>query len=307
MTDEDQIQIRMHGDGLLPTLIYLPGVHGDWTLVSSFRERMKPHVRFVEFTYPRTLSWSLADYGSAALEALAASGIREGVLLGESFGSQVAWEMIRLAGTAAGADRPGSGKGFLARGLILAGGFGRYPFMPLVKLPRRFWELAPAGAVRAGFRAYAIFARWRHRHAPETKEAIRDFLARRTRLDLLAIGHRYQLILYHDPTDVVRETTIPVHQLAGFWDPVVFWPAVHRALRRDCPGFRGRRVIGLADHNVLGTAPDPAAEIVETWIKALHSYSSREGQRTRLPLEQEDLPNVSKSRIAGPSAKKDAL
>ena len=84
----------------MPTLIYLPGIHGDWTLVSSFRERMKSHVRFVEFTYPRTLAWSLEDYARAVLDALKANAIREGIILGESFSSQVAWPLLRLAAAA---------------------------------------------------------------------------------------------------------------------------------------------------------------------------------------------------------------
>jgi pimeloyl-ACP methyl ester carboxylesterase len=92
--ETESLQIRIHGDAGLPALIYLPGIHGDWTLVSSFRERMKPHVRFVEFTYPRTLAWSLDDYATAVLEQLAANEIHEGIVLGESFGSQVAWAML---------------------------------------------------------------------------------------------------------------------------------------------------------------------------------------------------------------------
>ena len=94
MMETESLQIRIHGEAGLPALIYLPGIHGDWTLVSSFRERMKPHVRFVEFTYPRTLEWSLDDYATAVLEQLAANEIHEGILLGESFGSQVAWAML---------------------------------------------------------------------------------------------------------------------------------------------------------------------------------------------------------------------
>ena len=61
-------QLRIHGDASLPTLIYLPGLHGDWTLVGGFREAVDGRVRFVEMTYPRTLTWSLDDY-AAAIEA----------------------------------------------------------------------------------------------------------------------------------------------------------------------------------------------------------------------------------------------
>jgi len=32
------LQMRVHGDAGLPALIYLPGTHGDWTLITGFRQ-----------------------------------------------------------------------------------------------------------------------------------------------------------------------------------------------------------------------------------------------------------------------------
>src|SRR5438876_7314022 len=92
--DAEHLQIRIHGDASLPTLIYLPGLHGDWTLVTSFRLAIAGRVRFVEFTYPRTLTWSLDDYAAAVAAELHANGIERGWLLAESFSSQVAWTLI---------------------------------------------------------------------------------------------------------------------------------------------------------------------------------------------------------------------
>jgi len=84
---DERLQIRIHGDASLPTLIYLPGTHGDWTLVTSFRLALAGRVRFVEITYPRTLDWSLDDYATAIGAALVENGITQGWLLGESIGS----------------------------------------------------------------------------------------------------------------------------------------------------------------------------------------------------------------------------
>jgi hypothetical protein len=42
-----RICVRVHGSPALPTLIYLPGIHGDWTLASSFRAGMSGKVCFV--------------------------------------------------------------------------------------------------------------------------------------------------------------------------------------------------------------------------------------------------------------------
>jgi len=258
--DTDALQIRIHGRSSLPTLIYLPGIHGDWTLVSSFRERLRDKVRFVEFTYPRTIDWSLEDYAHGVLEVLVDHGIRQGVVVGESFGSQVAWAMLPRC-------QPHNQGRFEPRMLILAGGFVRYPFVPLVDFTRVVWAVAPAWTVRSFFRGYAVFARWRHRHAPETAGAIKEFVARRTAPDLAAMSHRLKLIREADPGESARRAELPVYQLAGFWDPIVYYPAVRAWLRRYCSGYRETCVLPAADHNVLGTAPEQAAEVVLRWLR----------------------------------------
>ena len=46
------IDVRVH-DGAGPTVIYLPGIHGDWGLIGAFRRELGPRVRFVEFAYSK--------------------------------------------------------------------------------------------------------------------------------------------------------------------------------------------------------------------------------------------------------------
>src|ERR1700677_2868257 len=108
----EKLTLRIFGDASLPTVIYLPGLHGDWTLVTSFRVALAGRARFVEITYPRSLIWTIADYADAIESALREAGITSGWLLGESFGSQITWE---LAGS--------SQSSFKADGIILANGF----------------------------------------------------------------------------------------------------------------------------------------------------------------------------------------
>ena len=36
---DEKLQLRIYGDDSLPTLIYLPGLHGDWTLIGGFRKQ----------------------------------------------------------------------------------------------------------------------------------------------------------------------------------------------------------------------------------------------------------------------------
>ena len=294
MTDE--LQLRVHGDALLPTLVYLPGMHGDWTLVSSFRAAIAGRVRFVEFAYPRTVTWSLDDYAAAIEEALLANGIERGWLLGESFGSQPAWAIIardqipgeripsreenrhgvsevRLPSSGAGGggskvrNAPRSQPHFQTQGLILAGGFVRHPVNWAVRMAGLVSSATPLWVVKLFCVVYACYARFRHKRAPETLASIGEFVANRTvEADRRAIGHRYALIAHNDFRPVARQFGQPVYYLAGLVDPLVPWCYVRWWLRKNCPGYRGGKTVWRADHNVLGTAPQTAAGQILAWI-----------------------------------------
>jgi pimeloyl-ACP methyl ester carboxylesterase len=138
-TSTETLRVQIQGDATLPTLIYLPGLHGDWTLNGSLREELAGKVRFVELAYPVHDGWKLADYGENLERELLRLGIQEGWLLAESFGSQVGWEMVAREerGRATGAAR------FQAKGMILAGGFVRYPLMWGVRLVRNSHRSLP--------------------------------------------------------------------------------------------------------------------------------------------------------------------
>jgi pimeloyl-ACP methyl ester carboxylesterase len=257
--NEESIQLRIHGDRGRPTLIYLPGLHGDWTLVSSFRAAVRERVCFVEFTYPRTTTWSLQDYAHEVINALHANGIRDGWIIGESFSSQVAWQMMEMT-------REENAK-FCPRGLILAGGFARYPILTGVKFVRLVNAAMPLWMIRIGLNLYSKYARLRHRRAPETLASIGEFIARRTEEDRQAILHRYGLILSSRAGEIACRCELPVYALTGFIDPVVPWLWTIPWLRRRCPGLREYRIILNADHNVLGTAPQRSAEQILEWIQ----------------------------------------
>ena len=47
----EELKLQIHGDASLPTLIYFPGLHGDWTLNGRFRKQVLGRVRLVELTY----------------------------------------------------------------------------------------------------------------------------------------------------------------------------------------------------------------------------------------------------------------
>lgn len=249
----EKLEIRVHGDPLLPTVVYLPGLHGDWTLVGSLRHAIAGRVRFVELTYPRTLTWSLDDYAKEVESALAQRGILRGWLLGESFGSQVLWSLVAR-------------NQFQIEAVILAGGFVRHPMRWGVRIAERLCGDIPLSLLTHILFGYAKVARFRYRHSPETLANIHEFIARRTETDREAAVHRLRLIAGNDPRSVARKAIVSVYALTGLIDPIVPWFLVRPWLRKHCPTLRDFRIVWRADHNVLGTGSQVAAEQILRWI-----------------------------------------
>ena len=251
--DREKVQIRVHGTEEKQTLVYLPGVHGDWTLVGGFRRALADRLRFVEISYPLGVHWTISGYAVAIVRELANRGITSGWLVAESFGSQVAWEISRQSG-------------FRVEGIILAGGFVRHPVPLLADLACAMCGNGSFRILRAALAVYSQVARFRFERSPEMLAEIREFVARRTETDFHSGRHRLALISRHDPRKNVMKLCIPVFALSGFFDPVVPWRSVRRWLERNCSGFREHILIWPADHNVLGTAPKAAADQVLSWI-----------------------------------------
>jgi pimeloyl-ACP methyl ester carboxylesterase len=265
---EKQLQLRVqecrslrHGNARTtasacsrPTLIYLPGLHGDWTLLGGFRQAVGDRARLVELTYPRSLTWSLDDYAAEIESLLQASGIDAGWLLGESYGSQVAWQIA------------GRGR-FKATGIILAGGFVRHPLRWGVRLASLLLDSVSPPLMKPLLYLYAKVSSIRFRGAPEVVLDMDAFLERRTDLDRRAARHRLDLIAGNDPSPIARRCRIPVYSITGLLDPIVPWLPVHRWLVRSCPGLREQKIVWLADHTVLATAPGIAAGQILEWIQ----------------------------------------
>jgi pimeloyl-ACP methyl ester carboxylesterase len=263
----EELQTRVFGDATLPALIHLPGLHGDWTLVTGFRVALKDRVRFVEITYPRSLLWSIDDYTNAIEQTLLSQGITHGWVIGESFGSQFAWEL--MAGNLPGTSRSqadGDKTRFKVDGIILAAGFVKHPWKHGPGLMRWLGEKTTMKQYARELKLYACYARFRHRHSPEALGSLNEFVARRTNMDRRAMWHRLALLDQYDPRPVARQTHAPVYYLAGCVDPLVPWPLVRGWLRRNCPGYRTGRTFWLSDHNVLGCSPARAADQVVKWI-----------------------------------------
>ena len=249
---EEKIELRIYGDASLPALVYLPGLHGDWTLIGGLRAAVAGRVRFVEMTYPRTLTWSLDNYAAAIEEALLQHGISSGWLLGESFGSQPLWAIVAR------------GK-FQAQGIILAGGFVRYPNLGFMRLLEKMpGDIITRLFVRVIF-GYAKIVWIRYRHSPETLATLNEFIARRTPEDRHAAVHRLHLVVGNDPRETAMKTKVPVYAISGILDPIVPWPQVRHWLRKKCPALRDYKIV-RSDHNVLNTGRAEAVKQILRWM-----------------------------------------
>ncbi|HTV39776.1 MAG TPA: alpha/beta hydrolase [Candidatus Sulfotelmatobacter sp.] len=251
---EEKLELRVYGDPSLRALVYLPGLHGDWTIIGGFRAAVAGRVRFVEMTYPRTLTWSLDDYAAAIEEELSKLGITHGWLLGESFGSQPMWKLIA------------NGK-FRAQGAVLAGGFVRYPAQWFMQLLEKATGHGLSVLLVKIMFGYARFARYRYRRSPQTLATLDEFLARRRRpQDREAAEHRLQLVDGNDPRKIAMTAQIPIFGLTGILDPIVPWPATRRWLKRNCPALRDYKIVRRADHNVLSTGTKESAKWILEWM-----------------------------------------
>ncbi|MBG87513.1 MAG: hypothetical protein CMO80_11520 [Verrucomicrobiales bacterium] len=255
--DPDFLQIRVHGDDNRPTLIYLPGIHGDWTLVTAFRLLVQDRVRFVEFTYPRTTSWSLEEYAAGVVKKLDEKGIRDGWLLAESFGSQLVWPMV--------------GKGmFKPEGIILAGGFGPHPFKLGVHLSKLLCAAIPMAGVWLALAFYKLVSRIRFRNQAESMAAVEEFVERRTYEDKCAMTHRLRLIAANQPKELASKIEAPIYHLSGLWDIVVPWGAARRWVKKHVPKYQGQKLVAAADHTVLPMTPKQSAESILGWMGIDH-------------------------------------
>jgi pimeloyl-ACP methyl ester carboxylesterase len=250
-----EVRCTVSGSAAGPVVVYLPGLHGDSTLFGGMRARLADQFRIVEVCYPRGRNDGLGGLATAVVVALAAAGIGGGTLLAESFGSQVAWAILR--------DAP---SGFQTERICLAGGFVSHPWPWAVRMVGGSRSGAPSPFLGAMVYLFPRIAPWIGETWTGRREAIRGFVAERRRPgDRLAMCRRLRMILDEDLRSVAANTKLPVHQLTGFWDPIVPWWSVDRWLRRNCPGHRGPRRLVDTDHAVLFNRPTAAA----AWLREI--------------------------------------
>ena len=255
--NRDYLEVEVFGDPGLPTLVCLPGIHGDATMFAGFRHGIAGRLRLIEFAYPTTTTWSLDDYADAVYRELEKRKVKACWLLGESFGSQVVWALIVRHAESIG-----------VRGVFLAGGFVQHPWLGGVDGLQWVFRQMPFWAYRGIVRAFELFARVRFRRQPPILARMDEFVANRTEPDRQAVLHRLTLIRHADFREPVRALDLPIVYLTGLADPIVFWPPVYEWLRDEAQSFRRWRLFWYADHNVLNGAAAACAEEVVSGVES---------------------------------------
>ncbi len=257
----ETLKLRLHSPAASPTLLYLPGLHGDWTLLGPFRHTLAGRAQLAEVTYPRRPDWRLDDYAQAVEQAARAHGLESVWLLAESFSSQVGWAMVGRVLDGASTLR--------IEGLILAGGFVRHPWPWGVGIAHHSSRMVPHWAMK---KLCALYARSACRRCGASKEIaaeLAEFADRRAAPgDRATLNSRYRILTETDIRPIARRARLPVFQLSGTIDPLVPWWNVRRWLARECPGYRASRIISGSGHNHLLDAPAVSAEQILAWTKS---------------------------------------
>lgn len=266
-----EVQLQLSGRADRPTLIFLPGLHGNWKIIGGFRRSLADRVRFVEISYPNEVNWSLEDHAEAVENALIKHQIRRGWILAESFSSQVAWTLLARGR-------------FDILGLVFAGGFVRHPLRWWVQMSKTLFSSFFFFVLLRVFYLYAWLTPFRFRRSPQTYDELKSYLKSLTADDVRGFKRRLDLVAQSDPRTIARGANVPIFAISGLFDPVVPWFWVRPWLKKNCRALREYRIIWRADHNVLGTAPDLAADQILSWMGQAPSRTCAE-RSSSTPVE----------------------
>lgn len=247
------------GPAPAPTIVYVPGLQGDWTLNWQIRPLLNRSNYLVELGYPHASArWTLNDYVARLLEVFDRLELSSAHLLAESFGSLPA-QLFCLRYP----ERVNT--------LILAGGVSSSPGMLkdlLVQIPMRLtpewfktWFLtthSDRNLARLGFPPNAF------RCAGERFPAWRSWGGRE------AVLNRMRLVRHADLRPQLGELRLPVFYIGGAADrivPVRQEIATYQRLLPMKDAFRGVILPG-APHPVIPARHQQVADLIEEWVCA---------------------------------------
>lgn len=254
---------QVSGDSAAPPLVYLPGVHGDWTIFERLRPLLNAHFRVIEITYPRRTDWKIEDFGSGLAKVLDELEVGAVHLLGESFGSLVCWEF--------GLSRPKR-----VRSFTLAGGFCQSPPTLMVDAARWGLSILPSPIFEFGIDTYVGYRGKRGEKREALGPEALPYPATRTTEGRLATVNRMQIIRRTDVRPRLGEVRFPVSYLGGSADGVVPVQREVQTLKdRLAPECRFHSfLVPGAPHIILASHPVDSARHILDWAMPMEEKTS---------------------------------
>ena len=217
---------RAAGDPNAPPIIYLPGVHGDWTAQGRARPILTRDFHLVETAYPRIEKWSIDDFAHALKDLLDGLEIESAHIVGESFGSLVAWQF-------------GIAHSERVRSFTLVGGFSRPPRFRVAAAAAAALKTVPTNLLESAIDLYVAGKSAVGQHRATFNSGA--YPATRTLRGQLAAAKRMEIIQGSDFRKQLQEVPFPVRYIGGARDIVV---PVRREIAScapraaQCPLFR---------------------------------------------------------------------
>lgn len=246
---------RVSGRAEAPVVVYLPGVHGDWTAQTAARPVLTQGLRLIEVAYPRTAAWNLEEFASALGALLDELGQRRVHLVGDSFGSLVAWQFAL--------HDPQR-----VRSLVLVGGFCQPPRFRLAASAGLALHLMPTPLLELGITAYVNYCRsWRGR-CFDLDDGTTPYAATRTLAGRVATARRMAIIQQTDFRSQLHRVSFPVRYVGGAWDRIVPVRREVRTLNTQLaePCRFESHLIPRAPHAIIATHPLETAQRIAAWL-----------------------------------------
>lgn len=253
---------RESGNRNAPPLVYLPGVHGCWTPLNAARQGLEERFHLIEIAYPPKPKWTLVDYAQELAEVLEQVSLTSAHLVGESFGSLVAWQFAQSRPTA-------------VRSHILLGGFVQSPSLYRAALARLGLRLLPSRLFGFVVDRYVDYRAVRVEHADDVEAGA--YPAVRNRSGRLATARRMQIIQHTDMRCTLSSVDYPVRYIGGANDTVVQVAREVSTLAELLPpgsDFEFRLIAG-APHMIIASHSSLVVDELERWVSIVESQREK--------------------------------
>lgn len=249
---------QVSGSEDVPPVVYLPGIHGDWTPLEGARPRLNAKVRLIEAAYPRVDHWTLNDFADALDALLDDLGLQSAHVVGESFGSLVGWQF--------GLTRPDR-----VRSFVLIGGFSQAPNRRSVRSAKWALRLLPTFAFEKGIDTYVSYKSRKGERRPSHGPEIPPYPAARTRRGKRATMNRMTIVQRTDFRGHLDKVTFPVRYIGGEMDRVV---PVHRELATLAELLPPHcefdaRLLARAPHAIIASHPEETSAHICDWVSEI--------------------------------------